>query len=60
MHGVKAFRVFLGQMDALHGTDLESRLFDTLKDGTREMPFDSIRLDDGQRSLVPRRSSGRP
>src|SRR5262245_24350443 len=51
MHRVKPFGVAPGQMDAFHGTNLESRLFDALNDAAGKPPFHRIRLDDRQRSL---------
>src|ERR687887_385713 len=51
VHGVKAFRLTFGQTDEPHGTNLESFSFDALNNRTREVPFDCIRLYDGQRPL---------
>jgi hypothetical protein len=49
MNGVETFRFSFRQTDEPHGTNLESRLLDALKDLAGEPSSDRVRFDDGQR-----------
>ena len=55
MHRVEAFGLALRQVDAPHGTNLESFVLDALNDPAGEAPLDRVRLDDRQRPLGIRR-----
>jgi hypothetical protein len=48
VHGIKALRLLLRQVDEPHGTNGESSLFDTLNNPAGVVRRDGVRLDDGK------------
>src|SRR4249920_3670656 len=51
MYGIQTLGLRLRQMDAFHGTDLESLFLDALDDFAGHPTLDGVRLDDRKRPL---------
>jgi hypothetical protein len=51
MNSVKAFGFLHREVNAPHGTNLESGILDTLENSAGDVPLESVRLDNRQRSL---------